>query len=372
MAGIYIHIPFCKQACSYCDFYFLTNPSKKSEFVEALHTEIHLQKDFFEGEKVETIYLGGGTPSSLSDHTLESILQKVFSTFKVKSDAEITLEVNPDDISEQRLSNWWQMGFNRLSIGVQSFSEDQLKWMNRAHSSDEAKGSLEVVYQSNFQNFSLDLIFGLPKINQESIQETLQQFLQFSPPHFSCYALAVEDNTKLSYLVSKKRICPVKDAQVSVQFLAIHQELVKHNYIHYEVSNYSKKGFHSRHNNAYWKGKPYLGLGPGAHGFKSGVRYVNIPNLRKYIESLSDHKLYQEQEKLSVQHQFNEFIMTRLRTIEGFTFKEIELQFGNQFLVHLKKNLPRHYQNNEQALRLSIEDWLFADSIASDLFYISA
>lgn len=372
MAGIYIHIPFCRQACHYCNFHFSTSLRLQNELVAALLKEVQLQQHYLAGETVHTIYMGGGTPSLLAPDQIQSILKALHNTFNVHSGAEITLEANPDDINNQQLWAWQQSGINRLSIGVQSFFEEDLQWMNRAHTAKQALENLQLA-RSVFQNITIDLIYGMPTLTDEKWKHNVEQAIALKIPHLSCYALTVEPKTALDLMIQKKKSAPVNNEDQARQFLLLMEWLAAAGYEHYEISNFALPGHRSRHNSAYWQGQQYLGLGPSAHSFDGRSRQWNIANNALYIQSLEKNTVPFEREVLTPVQQVNEYIMTSLRTLEGINLAHVQEISGVAIYESLKKNGQRYLQQslmreeNNQWI-LTTEGKLFADGIASDLF----
>lgn len=373
MSGIYLHIPFCKQACHYCDFHFSTSTRKKSRLVDMLCREMILRKSEIPAS-VETIYFGGGTPSLLSSEELQQIFETIFSNFQVAEDAEITLEANPDDLSEEKIAQLAASPVNRLSIGVQSFFEDDLKLMNRAHNETEALESLQAA-KKHFENISIDLIYGIPGLTDEKWKENLKIALELEIPHISSYALTIEADTALEKFIEKGKLQPVEDEQYRRQFDILVQTLTQAGFEHYEFSNYGKTGFHSRNNMAYWLGKPYLGVGPSAHSFDGKQRKWNISNNSLYINSLEMEKIPQETEELSINDRYNEYVMTRLRTKFGVNVLELEQDFGKKYRDYFERNAENFLQQ-ELMLRSDLvylitkKGKFLSDGIAADLFYI--
>jgi oxygen-independent coproporphyrinogen III oxidase len=372
MAGIYIHIPFCRQACHYCNFHFVTSLHHKNDLVAALLKEIGLQKDFLGKEQVSTIYIGGGTPSLLTIVEVRLIIDNVRLTFPVQNDAEITLEANPDDISSEKLQGWKQSGINRLSIGVQSFFEEDLQWMNRAHTAEQAIGNLQLARQQ-FENITIDLIYGTPQLTNEKWKYNVDTAIALNIPHLSCYALTVEPKTPLDKMIREHRSANVDPDKQSEQFLLLMQWMEDAGYEHYEISNFAKAaspagrpGWRSRHNSSYWQGKKYLGLGPSAHSFNGSSRQWNTANNNRYIESIDHNIIPYEKEELTRTQQLNEYIMTSLRTIEGM---DITIA-GEALIEKAKKYIDSGLMKREQnCLVLTREGKLLADGIAADLFY---
>lgn len=372
MAGVYIHIPFCRQACHYCNFHFSTSLRYKKELVDALVKEIGMRKEYAGGEPVETIYFGGGTPSLLDREDLILIFEQIKSSLPVSADAEITLEANPDDITEDNLIGWKTTGINRLSIGVQSFFDEDLLWMNRAHNSQQAAESLHLA-KKHFSNITIDLIYGTPQLTNEKWKHNVDAAIRMNIPHLSCYALTVEPKTPLQKMIAQHKSENVNPDQQSEQFLLLMQWLEEAGYEHYEVSNFANPGWRSRHNSSYWQGKKYLGIGPSAHSFDGSSRQWNIANNNLYIETIGNGLIPFEKEELTATQKLNEYIMTSLRTAEGVSFEVLRSGFdvpetkisgkAKKFIVAgLIKETPA-------ALVLTRQGKLLADGIAADLFF---
>ena len=375
MAGIYIHIPFCKQACFYCDFHFSTSLKKKDELIASLVKEIELRKDELNNEIVETIYFGGGTPSMLSQLEIDTIIQAVYHNHEVISNPEITLEANPDDLNEEKVKELAQSKINRLSIGIQSFFERDLKLMNRAHNAHEAKNCLTIASRY-FDNISLDLIYGIPGFSNEQWRENIQTAVSFGVPHISSYALTVEPKTALASLIKKGKIEQVNDEQAQEQFYILTEELEKANFVHYELSNFGKEGFFSKNNSAYWQGKSYLGIGPSAHSFDGKQRSWNVRNNSKYIEDIQQSILPIEREILSKTDQYNEYVMTGIRTIWGVSLQKVELDYGKEYVDYLMQQSEKHRKEDllyieDGKLKTTQKGKFLSDGIASDLFKLN-
>lgn len=375
MSGIYIHIPFCKQACNYCDFHFSTSMKKKDEMVLALTKEISLRKNEFENEVIETIYFGGGTPSTLQIADCRFLIDEVYKNYKVSENPEITLEANPDDLSEDYLIALSKIGINRLSIGIQSFFEDDLKMMNRAHNSAEAKKCLEIATKY-FDNISLDLIYGIPGMSDEKWKQNIDTALSFGIPHISSYALTVEPKTALNKLIQTGKIAEPKDEVASAHFMILVETLEANGFVHYELSNFGKPDYFSKNNSAYWLGKKYIGIGPSAHSYDGISRSWNIANNTLYLKSIADNKLPNETEILSVADRYNEYIMTGLRTIWGVSLDRIQNEFGQDYLDYLSKQAQKFLNDDllfieNSILRPTKKGKFLTDGIASDLFYLN-
>jgi oxygen-independent coproporphyrinogen-3 oxidase len=342
VSGIYLHIPFCKQACYYCNFHFSTSLKKKVELLDCLVKEIALRKDEIKGDTIETIYFGGGTPSLLSTKEIQALIDAVYRNFKVVAHPEITLEANPDDLSEEKIIELSQSPINRLSIGIQSFFEHDLKLMNRAHNVHEAKKCLEIA-TNYFENISVDLIYGIPDCTNEQWRDNIHTALRFGVPHISSYALTVEPNTALDSFVKKGIIKNVDDDKAEEQFVILTEELNKAGFIHYELSNFGKKGFFSKNNSSYWLGKSYLGIGPAAHSFNGKQRSWNVQNNAIYIKKIIQNELPIQRETLSVSDRYNEYVMTGLRTVWGVSLEKINKDFGENYGKYLQMQAKKFY-----------------------------
>ncbi len=374
MAGIYIHIPFCKQACTYCNFHFSTNLDLQNDFTAALLKEIELRKAYIQGEIIETIYFGGGTPSLLSSQAIFEILDSVSSHFKISQNPEITLETNPDDIDMSHLEKWKNAGINRLSIGIQSFFSEDLVWMNRAHNGEQAIQAVEDSKKAGFDNFSLDLIYGFPLLTEEKWDFNLQKAISLEPSHVSCYALTVEPKTALYHMIKTKKSIAVDPEKQASQFLTGIQKLEAAGFEHYEISSFARPGKRSRHNSSYWHSKKYMGLGPSAHSFDGTSRQWNISNNALYIKSLMAGQFSFESENLLPKDLLNEYIMTSLRTTEGLDLQHVMEHFGKQRGDLLENNASVYIHSNQMEKRqeklvLTREGKLFADGIAAALFF---
>lgn len=375
MSGIYIHIPFCKQACHYCDFHFSTSMKKKEEMVQALVKEMQMRKSEFENEIVETIYFGGGTPSVLSDVELDFLIDAVYANFKVAENPEITLEANPDDLSDERIVELAGSRINRLSIGIQSFFENDLKMMNRAHNAEEAKKSLETATRY-FDNISIDLIYGIPGMTNEMWKQNIETALSFGIPHISSYALTVEPKTALKKLIQTGKVSEPKDEVAQEHFMILVEMLQQHGFIHYELSNFGKPDYFSKNNSAYWLGKKYIGIGPSAHSYDGISRSWNIANNPIYLKEIEAGKLPSEVETLTANDRYNEYIMTGLRTIWGVSLNRIQNEFGEEVLQYLQKQSEKFIADGLLAVEKNIlkttpKGKFLADGIASDLFLIN-
>lgn len=372
MSGIYIHIPFCKQACHYCDFHFSTNLKMKKEMVLALAKEIELRKS---DEIIETIYFGGGTPSILQTEDLKFLIDTVYNNFKVAENPEITIEANPDDLSKERILDLSDTKINRLSIGIQSFFEDDLKMMNRAHNSDEAKRCLEFATQY-FDNISVDLIYGVPNMSDEKWIQNILTALSFNVPHISSYALTVEPKTALHTFINKGIIPQLDDEKAQEQFHILVDKLEENGFIHYELSNFGKENYFSKNNSSYWLGKKYIGIGPSAHSYDGISRSWNVSNNSIYLKSISEDNLPSESEILTLTDRYNEYVMTGLRTIWGISLDRIESEFGISYLDYLNQQSSKYIEDHllfvdENIIRTTKKGKFLSDGIASDLFMLN-
>ncbi|WP_036382219.1 radical SAM family heme chaperone HemW [Muricauda sp. MAR_2010_75] len=380
MSGVYIHVPFCKQACHYCDFHFSTQLGKKEAMVDALIKEIELRKEELPNELVETIYFGGGTPSILEIEEIERLIQTVYDHYNVIDQPEITLEANPDDLVSSRaqsrvlLSEYKKTGINRLSIGIQSFFEEDLRLMNRAHNAHEAENCIREAAKY-FDNISIDLIYGIPGLDHERWKSNIQKALDFNLPHISSYALTVEPKTALKKFIERGVVPNVDDEQAQEQFNMLMDMLEASGFINYEISNFGKPGFFSQNNTSYWLGKTYLGIGPSAHSFDGSNRSWNIRNNIKYIKSIEADELPNETETLTQTDRYNEYVMTGLRTIWGVSLERIAAEFGAKYAKYLNQQSHKFLEQGllflEDGKLLTTKKGKFlADGIASDLFFL--
>ena len=384
MAGIYLHIPFCKQACSYCDFHFSTALKKKKELLTCMEKELVLRKSELQNKPIETIYFGGGTPSLLSTQEIRSLVQTIQQHFTVIEHPEITLEANPDDLTEAKIIELAESPVNRLSIGVQSFFEDDLKLMNRAHNANEAKNCLSFATRY-FDNITVDLIYGVPKMTNERWRENLQTLFDFGINHISSYALTVEPKTALESFIRKGTYTDVDEKVARAHFEILVAETEKQGFVHYEISNFGKPNYFSKHNASYWQGKQYLGVGPSAHSFNTTHRSWNIANNAKYIKSLKEDVLPSESEELSVHDRFNEYVMTGLRTIWGVSLQKVEQNFGIAIKEQLLRSAEKFIREGlllvvmldvnkdeqpTEILKTTLKGKFLADGLASELFII--
>ncbi len=377
--GIYIHIPFCKQACHYCNYHFSTSLKKKADMINAICEELHLRKNELEGT-VKTIYFGGGTPSILSSEELQQIFDAIYANYTISENPEITLEANPDDILSVRaqsrtiFEDFKTLGINRLSIGVQSFFEEDLILMNRAHNASEALDCIKVA-KKYFDNITIDLIYGIPGMSKERWVENLNIAMELQVPHLSCYVLTVEPKTALKKFIEQGKVAPI-DEDVAQQHHEILLEVTENaGYDNYEFSNFGKPGFRSHNNTAYWEGKSYLGIGPSAHSYDGNHRSWNVENNTKYIKGIEAGELPSEKETLSKEDKYNEYIMIGLRTEKGISLRNVEEEFGVEFLEYIMEQAFKplregHLIIDDRILRVARKSRFLSDGIASDLFWI--
>jgi oxygen-independent coproporphyrinogen-3 oxidase len=373
LAGIYIHIPFCKQACHYCDFHFSTSLRNKEALVDAICKEIELRKDYLNTKELSTIYFGGGTPSLLSSADLEKIFNAIGSHFTIAQSAEITLEANPDDLTKTKTDELKASGINRLSIGIQSFLDEHLVLMNRSHTSKQAIEAVKNAKKSGIHNMSIDLIYGLPNLSPEKWKHNLSQAFSLNVSHLSAYCLTIEKKTALNRFVENKTITLPEEPVVLEQFETLMEQAGKNGFIHYEISNFGKEGMFAKHNSNYWKSELYLGVGPSAHSYDSKSRQWNIANNALYIKGVESGELKFEKEELTEANKFNEYIMTGLRTIWGIDMEHVKATFGRRIMNNLlngtKEYMDAGYmQQNGENVTLTQKGKFLADKIASDLF----
>lgn len=374
MAGVYIHIPFCRKACNYCNFHFSTSFQLQQSFITVLLHEIKLQQSYL-SEPVSTIYFGGGTPSVLPSADIKNIVFCLKKNFAIENTAEFTLEANPDDITFEKLEEWKEIGINRLSIGIQSFVQQDLLWMNRAHNAQQAFDCITLAQKAGFNNLTIDLIYGTPTLSDENWEKNVKTAIALQIPHLSCYALTIEPKTALAKLIQQKVVADVDTEKQARHFELLMQWMQEEGYEHYEISNFAKPGFRSRHNSSYWLGKPYVGLGPSAHSFNGTSRQWNVANNALYIQSISKGVVPFEAEILTTQQQLNEYIMTSLRTSEGISLQKVKQTFGDdKYETIIKTALPyinhHHLLVENDYLKTTTEGKLLADGIAADLFIV--
>ncbi|WP_162072121.1 radical SAM family heme chaperone HemW [Chryseobacterium fistulae] len=373
---IYIHIPFCKQKCSYCNFHFSTSLNFKDEMLAAMKKEILLRKDELQNNKIQSLYFGGGTPSILSSDEINSLIDEVLRYFSFEKDIEITLEANPDDLDKNFLKNLSQSFVNRLSIGTQSFFDEDLKLMNRAHSASEAESSIKRAQDFGFENLSIDLIYGSPVSNFEIWRENLAKAIALEVPHISSYALTVEHKTALENWILKGKVSRPKEEEQNKEFYYLSDFLKDNGFDHYEISNFAKPGFYSKHNSAYWKYKEYLGIGPSAHSYNGyDIRSWNVSNNQQYIKKIDSDILPKEEEILSLKEQYNEMMMIGLRTTWGVDLISLQNKFSSEFLEKLNNQIQSKVEEGmliieNDHLKIPEKHWFLADGIAADLFLV--
>ena len=375
MAGIYLHIPYCKQKCNYCNFHFSTNTKNVNEMINAMLIEIENKKDYLFNQEIETIYFGGGTPSFIQTSHINSLIKKIFFLYQVKADAEITLELNPDDISENKLRELKSTGINRLSIGVQSFHDEDLKFMNRSHDGNMARNSIAIAKKLGFKNITIDLIYGLPNLSNKNWEANLNTVKQLKINHFSAYALTVEPKTKLDYLIKNKKLDPISDEKIEEHFKKLQEISVRIGFVQYEISNFCKDKVISKHNSSYWKKKKYIGIGPSAHSFNGNSRQWNIKSNSKYVLKLKSQEEYYEIEKLSENEKYNEYVLTTLRTMWGINQKYLTKNYNKKINLKFTSLIKKWVESGDvikenENFKLSKKGMLMADGIASDLFVI--
>ncbi|NJL15732.1 MAG: radical SAM family heme chaperone HemW [Microscillaceae bacterium] len=374
MTSLYIHIPFCKQACHYCDFHFRTNRRQQAEMVAAIAQEAHLQADYLPSRHLQSLYFGGGTPSLLSEAELSFLWQQIHEIYILDAQAEITLEANPDDLNKEKLDFYRALGINRLSIGIQTFHEGHLRFLNRAHNAQQARQVVEMAQEAGFSQISIDLIYGIPAGDHQIWQQDLAEALRLEVPHISAYCLTIEEKTVFGHWQRQQKLAPASDDFAYTQFEMLREALLKAAYEHYEVSNFAHSGAYARHNTHYWQGKPYLGLGPSAHSYKPPIRQHNIANNSLYMAAIRAGEIPAAREVLSPQERRNEFIMTRLRTIWGLDLQEWQETFGFDFASARASVLAPWLEKGlvilkEGKLRLRPEGLFLGDALCADLFW---
>ena len=373
MAGLYVHIPFCKRACHYCDFHFSTNALGHHEMASAISDEVAMQRDYLTGDPVETIYFGGGTPSILALEDLKMIVDAVHNNFDVAANAEITIEANPDDLSENKLEQLKALGFNRLSIGIQSFNDEVLAFLNRVHNTEMSLTTFDLARKLGFHNISIDLMYAIPGQNISMWKKNIEYALALSAEHISAYSLTIEPRTAFGKWHSQKKITPCDDDESADQFSVLIEQLERSGYQHYEVSNFAKPGYISKHNSSYWKGTRYLGTGPSAHSYNGVSRQFNISNNHLYVNSIREGKIPASLETLSREDKINDYVLTSLRTSWGANLTKLKAEFGYDLLgIHqdyVQRILDKKIAVIEsESLILTRSGRFLADQIASDLF----
>ena len=375
MAGIYIHIPFCKRRCIYCDFFSTTQSEKKAEYVHALVRELEMRKDYVGDEEIETIYLGGGTPSQLSQEELEEIFAYIYKVYKVAPDAEITLEANPDDLTPEYVSMLRTLPVNRISMGIQTFQEETLKLLHRRHTARQAIEAFRRCREAGFQNISIDLMYGLPGETLETWEQDLQQAIDLHPEHISAYHLIYEEGTTLWNLREQNKVEEAEEELSLTLFKTLIERLTKAGYQHYEISNFCLPGLHSRHNSSYWTGKKYLGCGPSAHSFDGISRQWNVSSLEKYLEGIRSNQLDFELEDLDLYTRYNDFVITSIRTCWGMPLAQLRTTYGETLYNYCLRMAKPHIEQGvleikEDTLKLTPQGIFISDGIMSDLLWI--
>ncbi|MBP6658496.1 MAG: radical SAM family heme chaperone HemW [Bacteroidia bacterium] len=373
MSGIYLHIPFCKKACHYCDFHFSTSRDLMNDMVQAIVREITLRKNYLAGEKIETIYFGGGTPSLLNRDQLQLLLNTINENFEVDAEAEITLESNPDDLTIELLQMLKSSGVNRLSIGIQSFREKDLLLMNRAHNAVQALQCVSDAKAAGFENITIDLMYGLPELSSEDWSENMKIAFGLGVDHLSCYSLTVEPRTALASMIKQNKVRDIDDGAAALHFEMLMKAAAENDFEHYEISNFARNGKYSRHNTSYWKREKYLGVGPSAHSYNGDSRQWNVSNNPVYIRSLAENKIPAESEELSLKDKFNEYILTSMRTRWGVNLDFVKEEFGDhlssELLIRLESQISAGLVlNHGNVFTLSEKGKYFADRVSSDLF----
>jgi oxygen-independent coproporphyrinogen-3 oxidase len=374
MAGIYIHIPFCRKACHYCNFHFSTSLQNAPVVLKAIEKEIEMRSAEVE-EPIKTIYFGGGTPSLIDTNAIGSILAQVSKYFTIHTDAEITLEANPDDITVEKANDWKSIGINRFSIGIQSFADEYLVWMNRAHDAKQSFAAIDIIRETGFENFSIDLIYGTPGQSTGGWINDLQIAIDLKIPHLSCYALTVEEKTALHHLIEKGDKENVNPEEQAERFELLMKLTSDAGYHHYEISNFALPGYESKHNSAYWEGVPYIGIGPSAHSYDGIKRKWNIANNIIYTKAILDNTPLLEEEILSKKDRFNEYCMTAIRRSKGIEKQKIISLGGTEGLSSINKLILPYIQSkkvieDENSWKLTNEGKFFADGIAASLFIV--
>ena len=375
MAGIYLHIPFCKRRCIYCDFFSTTRNEEKSRYVQALCKELELRKDYLDGEEIETIYLGGGTPSQLSPAELGTIFTYIYKVYNVKKNIEITLEVNPDDITTDYVHALRALPINRISMGIQTFHEDTLKVLHRRHTARQAIEAYNRLREAGFENISIDLMYGLPGETLQQWESDIKQAIELHPEHISAYHLIYEEGTAL-WKLREQRLVSEADEDLSLSmFKTLIEHLTDAEYQHYEISNFCLPGLHSQHNSSYWTGKKYMGCGPSAHSYNGASRQWNVASLDAYINGITNNKPDYEIEELDVYTRYNDFIITRLRTCWGVPLSQLRLTYGEELYNYCLRMAKPHFEREtltkeNEILRLTIKGIFISDNIMSDLLWV--
>ena len=374
MAGIYLHIPFCKRKCAYCDFFSLANAKYQDDFVQAILQEISLQQHYLDNERVQTIYFGGGTPSLLSIGQLEEILNALHKNFSIDKNIELTLEANPENLTPIFLRDLKSLGFNRVSIGIQSFNNDDLMLMRRTHNAETAVKSIYNAKNQGFKDISVDLIYGLPNLTKQKWEKNLEQTFLLDVQHISAYHLTIEPKTLFKKWYDENKIYLPNEEKSLEQYNLLVEKTAANGFLHYEISNFAKDGFLSLHNTNYWMGVKYLGLGPSAHSYNLTSRQWNISNLHVYLSEISKGNIPFERENLSLQEKYNDFILTSFRTMWGLNLEKLVLNFGSSYKKYFFKKVEKYLdqkfciQNHDQ-IKLSEKGMFISDHIMTDLFF---
>lgn len=375
MAGIYVHVPYCRQACTYCDFHFSTLLGNKADLLHAIMAEIEIRAGYLREERVDSIYFGGGTPSVMTHSETQTIIGLIGRNFEVSEDAEVTLEANPDDLTPEHLEHLREAGINRLSIGIQSFDDEVLKWMNRSHDAQQAVSSVKYAQKLGFENITVDMIYGIPGKDESYWRHQLEQLLDLKVPHVSSYALTVEKETVLDNWIRKGKASAPDEDMSHRQFMLGSEVLTGAGYEHYELSNFARPGYRAVHNSAYWKSRPYLGVGPSAHSFDGESRQWNVSNNRLYHSAIESGEINHEREDLSTADRLNERIMTSLRTIEGLDMKVIAREFGVDLHAHVMDEAQALLEQGRlimegERIVIPKDQRFYSDGISASLFYI--
>ncbi|MDG2059100.1 MAG: radical SAM family heme chaperone HemW [Flavobacteriales bacterium] len=375
MSSIYIHIPYCKQKCSYCSFYYRISQKDKKEMINSLKKEIELRKQYLNNNTIETIYFGGGTPSILTESEISLLINTITENYTVINNAEISLECNPDDLTKKKVQNLKKSGINRLSIGIQSFNDEDLKFMNRSHNSSQAIESVQLAKEIGFNNISIDLMYSLPQQSLEKWKKNLDIAFSLEIQHISAYSLTIEEKTKLKSLLKKGEFSELDDIASSEHFDLLMMEAEKNKFIQYEISNFGLNGFFSKHNSKYWQAGHYLGIGPSAHSYNGETRSWNVNSNTKYIQDISENKIECEEEILSNFQKYNDYIMTSLRTISGVNLNYIKQEYGENYLIYFNNELHKwikseHVFIEKEIVYLSKKGKYISDNICSDLFKV--
>ncbi|MDG2138685.1 MAG: radical SAM family heme chaperone HemW [Flavobacteriales bacterium] len=375
MAGIYLHIPYCKQKCTYCNFHFSTNNKNHREMIKCMEIELSERSDYLKGRKIDTVYFGGGTPSIIDTKYIKRLLDKIRALFPINKNVEITMEFNPDDVDDKKICELKEIGVNRISIGIQSFHNKDLVFMNRSHNAKQAVSAVEIVSRNGIDNITIDLIYGLPGQTNEMWEKNISELSKLNISHFSAYALTVEPNTHLEHLIRENKIPIIEDQLAEEHFKILQKKAEEMGYVQYEISNFCKDSMFSKHNSSYWKKKWYLGIGPSAHSFNESERQWNMANNSKYITNIKNKKSFFETECLNEKEKYNEYVLTSLRTIWGVEAEYLNSNFNEKINRHFQESCQKWILNKKmlkenEIFKLTKEGMLFADAISSDLFFL--